>query len=182
MENALLYTFSTIAQALGGMFALLAAFVLYRFQSLGSMMDGDAKLLEDVYTGRGTEQDRHHELRGQGRYREVYDNIEALVATFPAGTRQRYGSHGKAPFDRLRRAVEIRENLQKWFILAAWLTGLTMIGSVALIPLAQVLRWRYVVAVIVLAGGVLAFAGCIWVYWRLIRAALSLVAAAHGEH
>jgi hypothetical protein len=38
MENALLYTFSTIAQALGGAFALLAAFVLYRFQSLDPMM------------------------------------------------------------------------------------------------------------------------------------------------
>jgi hypothetical protein len=30
MDNGLLYTYSTIAQALGGAFALLAAFVLYR--------------------------------------------------------------------------------------------------------------------------------------------------------
>jgi len=36
MENALLYTFSTIAQALGGSFPLVAAFVLYRFQLLVS--------------------------------------------------------------------------------------------------------------------------------------------------
>jgi hypothetical protein len=35
MESAILYTFSTIAQALGGTFALIAAFVLYRFQLLG---------------------------------------------------------------------------------------------------------------------------------------------------
>ena len=34
MENSILYTFSTIAQALGGAFALLSAFVLFRFQSL----------------------------------------------------------------------------------------------------------------------------------------------------
>jgi hypothetical protein len=34
MENSILYTFSTIAQVLGGASALLAAFVLFRFQSL----------------------------------------------------------------------------------------------------------------------------------------------------
>lgn len=38
MENSILYTFSTIAQALGGAFALLAAFVLFRFQSLDASM------------------------------------------------------------------------------------------------------------------------------------------------
>src|ERR1700722_19059024 len=38
MENSILYTFSTIAQALGGAFALLSAFVLFRFQSLDASM------------------------------------------------------------------------------------------------------------------------------------------------
>jgi hypothetical protein len=38
MENSILYTFSTLAQALGGAFALLSAFVLFRFQSLDASM------------------------------------------------------------------------------------------------------------------------------------------------
>src|ERR1700743_1059143 len=38
METSILYTFSTIAQALGGAFALLSAFVLFRFQSLDASM------------------------------------------------------------------------------------------------------------------------------------------------
>jgi hypothetical protein len=33
LENAVLYTFSTIPQTLGAAFAVLAAFVLYRFQA-----------------------------------------------------------------------------------------------------------------------------------------------------
>ena len=38
---ALVNTFSTIAQALGGAFALLSAFVLYRFTYLNSNLDWD---------------------------------------------------------------------------------------------------------------------------------------------
>lgn len=40
MEHALLYTFSTIAQALGGAFALLSAFMLYRLQSCKAASNG----------------------------------------------------------------------------------------------------------------------------------------------
>lgn len=39
MENALLYTFSTIAQTLGGLLALIGAFVLYRHQNLTSEIE-----------------------------------------------------------------------------------------------------------------------------------------------
>lgn len=39
MQNALLYTFSTIAQTLAGAIALLGAFVLYRLQSWDELID-----------------------------------------------------------------------------------------------------------------------------------------------
>lgn len=39
MENALYYTFSTIAQTLAGAIALLAAFALYRLQSLDNIIE-----------------------------------------------------------------------------------------------------------------------------------------------
>ena len=48
MENALLYTFTTIAQALGGTFALLAAFILYRFQTLNDLMALEAGELMQI--------------------------------------------------------------------------------------------------------------------------------------
>lgn len=43
MSNALYYTFSTIAQTLAGAMALLAAFLLYRLQTLNQGMYEDAE-------------------------------------------------------------------------------------------------------------------------------------------
>lgn len=60
MQNALLYTFSTIAQALGGAFALLAAFVLYRFQSLGPMMAHDSAQVRGELSRGGANFERYH--------------------------------------------------------------------------------------------------------------------------
>lgn len=45
METTLYYTFSTISQTLAGAVALLAGFVLYRFQALNAEMDTSAKLV-----------------------------------------------------------------------------------------------------------------------------------------
>jgi hypothetical protein len=177
VENALLYTFSTVAQALGGMFALLAAFVLYRSQSLESMMGSDSRLLMTMWaSSQSNEENLHHELAGQGRFREVYENIKAAVADLPVTHTpyQPYGSHGQEPFNRLGRMIEVQENLTRYFIRAAWLTGATILGSVAAIPFAQILRCHHIIAAEVLFVGIAAFAACIWSYWVVISAALGL--------
>jgi len=50
MENGLLYTFSTIAQALG-VRSLLAALVLYRLQALEAMMWSDSEDVVEIWAG-----------------------------------------------------------------------------------------------------------------------------------
>ena len=69
MENALLYTFSTIAQALGGAFALLAAFVLYRFQSIGPMMTHDSAQIRGDLSRGGAGFASYDSFLVQGKYR-----------------------------------------------------------------------------------------------------------------
>src|ERR1044072_8524572 len=50
MDNALYYTFSTIAQTFASAIALLAAFVLYRFQILSSALETHANDLRKQYS------------------------------------------------------------------------------------------------------------------------------------
>jgi hypothetical protein len=50
MDNAVYYTFSTIAQTLAGAIALLAAFGLYRFQILSKALETHAKDLREQYS------------------------------------------------------------------------------------------------------------------------------------
>ena len=47
MTNQLYYTFSTIAQTLAGAIALLAAFILYRLQTLNKDIEELSGCLED---------------------------------------------------------------------------------------------------------------------------------------
>ncbi|MDX6497014.1 MAG: hypothetical protein QOG23_274 [Blastocatellia bacterium] len=50
MDNAVYYTFSTIAQTLAGAIALLAAFGLYRFRILSTALETHAKDIREQYS------------------------------------------------------------------------------------------------------------------------------------
>lgn len=67
-ETALYYTFSTIAQTLAGLFALLAAFVLYRLSILNDEMGWNGAVLADEIKS-----DEARTLNGEGRYQELLD-------------------------------------------------------------------------------------------------------------
>jgi hypothetical protein len=49
-QNVFYYTFSTIAQTLAGAIALLAAFLLYRFQIMASALKDHAEFVRDSYS------------------------------------------------------------------------------------------------------------------------------------
>ena len=70
MENALFYTFSTIAQTLAAAIALLGAFVLFRLQTIGATLQELSILviqpyLPDSEVSRPVVQHRKHRARGQ---------------------------------------------------------------------------------------------------------------------
>ena len=59
MDNALFYTFSTIPQMAGAMFGILAAFVLYRFQSDANARPGDLQELWELLDNSGRPDGTH---------------------------------------------------------------------------------------------------------------------------
>jgi len=178
MENALLYTFSTIAQALGGAIALLSAFVLYRMQSLDPLMWQDSALLSHLASG----PEAHillEQRRAQGAWTDILKDAKKVAEdrthdNWPAP----YGPPGEAPFLRFAATIIRHQAISARFKTSAWVTGAVMLGSVALIPFAHslapycVLAW--IVAVPVGAGS---FGLCLWLYWRVISLALGFTQA-----
>ena len=171
MENGLLYTFSTIAQALGGAFALLSAFVLYRFQSLDRAMWEDSNQIRGEFS-RIAEGDLQwfDTLRVQGRYAELVEKIEAVVNQKGI---QSVFSVGQVEFYyRLQASVRLHGRLARAFKRSAWVTGAVMLGSVAVIPFAHLVYCLEVFSWTLLLVGVCGFAACLGMYWAVIEAAL----------
>jgi hypothetical protein len=79
MENSILYTFSTIAQALGGAFALLSAFVLFRFQSLDASMLNASVGLRCIWKSKA-DLESYDTLRGLSIWPSLNKAIEAQIA------------------------------------------------------------------------------------------------------
>src|SRR5579863_1558439 len=83
MENSILYTFSTITQALGGAFALLSAFVLFRFQSLDASMLSASSGLRSIWKNSG-DLESYDTLRGLAVWPSLNKAIEAQIARMTA--------------------------------------------------------------------------------------------------
>ena len=172
MENGLLYTFSTIAQALGGAFALLSAFALYKFQSLKEMMHRDADMISTIWIA-PQNGPIYRRMIANGDYEAVADLAEHQVNT-AVGT----SAEGTMPIiwgeccHRIRANSSIYRNVSSLFKRSAVTTGIVMIGSVAAIPLAYPIHCIMWLACTVLVIGVGGFALCLFQYWSLIKAAV----------
>ena len=172
MENGLLYTFSTIAQALGGAFALLSAFALYKFQSLKEMMHRDADMISTIWLA-PQNGPMYRRMIANGEYEAVADLAEHQVNT-AVGT----SAEGTQPIiwgeccQRIRANASIHRNVSSLFERSAVTTGIVMIGSVAAIPLAHPIHCVIWLAVVFLAAGIGGFAVCLFQYWALIKAAV----------
>lgn len=174
---ALLYTFSTIAQALGGMFALLAAFVLFRFQSLEAEMISDSDRLQNAIS---KDQLSHYsELRAERQRRAAWNMVKASADEAKARKEhQPYGATaGLEHYDRWKKNIARHERISRWLLAAAVLTGNVIVASVAMIPFAQLLRDHPVGAWTVLVIGVTSFAACVVLYWRVISTSLGIIRA-----
>jgi uncharacterized membrane protein len=164
MENALLYTFSTIAQTLGGAIALLSAFVLYRFQSLDASMAKEAQELRPEFQMAGGNAAEYDRIESAGDYKELLESIKNR------GER----SFSVPAFKRLKHGVISKRKVTDAFMAAVSFTGTTMMFSIIVLTITHILVARSIVSYFILAAGVILFGVCIWIYWLVISAALGI--------
>jgi hypothetical protein len=179
MENSILYTFSTIAQALGGAFALLSAFVLFRFQSLDASMLNSSRGLRSIWKT-PADLETYDTLRGLSVWPSLNKAIDAQIGRMAAAN-EKPTFEVMAAKTRLR-AGESKHLFLTWtFWVAVSLTFLVMTGSVAVIPFAHEIAATHSLTFIYTLNfsGVAAFALCMLSYVVVIYAAL---ASRYGKH
>jgi hypothetical protein len=168
MENALLYTFSTIAQALGGAFALLAAFALYRFQSLGPMMSLDSTQIRGELSRGGANFERYDTFLVQGKYAQLVNEIDAIRKL----TQPKISASVEDFILRMKGNAHLQTVLAKAFRRAAYTTGAVMFYSVAAIPFAHIVACVDVLSWLLLIMGVGGFLACLHMFWAVIETAV----------
>ena len=167
MEYAVLYTFSTIPQTLGAAFAVLAAFVIYRFQDDPAVTSAIDELLQ-MFTG--PDQSRLSQaLRDDGLKRllaEMDQLFDTNKATQPTPGHQ----HNVLTWLRvIADQPDIKGPLKRAFI---WTAAVIVVSVIALCfekPLAACTAC----AVAALCLGVAGLARCMWLYWKLIEPLIS---------
>ena len=159
MDTALYYTFSTIAQALAGAIAFLAAVVLFKLQGIDSELKELADVIEDAF-GVGNELISEHYT--QGHWDEMLSAIPA--GAFNDDIRRRVAC------SRVRALLQAREKLVAALKLSVPLTLGVIIAAVIVLPFAPRLNESVCLSLLFLGAGVAAFTGCIVSYWRVITA------------
>ena len=168
MENALLYSLSTVAQALAGTLALLAAFALYKMQSFETeLRDNSVSAIQPFGTDSDLLADAAH-----GRYAELLTSIECHLTG--AGSRPKHGYNPwqAALVERMKFIVCRKAELSIALWRSVVITLATMSGAV--IALTMVPQIKEVPA---LGGAVLAVAACFFLvcvgtYVPLLRSLL----------
>ena len=159
MSNALYYTFSTIAQTLAGAMALLAAFLLYRLQTLNQSIEKDAERISIAlapYHGRA-----HEMLRGR-EYNELLKAAEYI----PQGQ-----ARPEAESARLSTLLRTKQNLLRRFKIALYLTASLITLSIAVLVATPYLSTFQLAVYTVFASGLIGFVACIVSYISVLRAA-----------
>ena len=175
MDNGLLYAYSTIAQALGGAFALLAAFVLFRLQSLAPVMWEDSNRFRNEFVRAAmtvlamVDFQWYDTLRVQGKYVELLARIAPVVNK--AGIQNVFPGEGDF-YLRFQENIRLEEKIIRAFLTATLFTGATMFGSVAVIPFVHRFSSCESLAMTVAILGVVAFGLTLWRYWKVMAVTL----------
>jgi hypothetical protein len=158
MANAFFYTFSTIAQTLAAAIALLAAFLLYRFQGLNHEIDDNSMRLSlPLASVVGQKADFMHR---RGQYRELL--ALAAETQFPVTTYQAKDERARLPV-----LLDLKDSLLCRFHVALYLTvGLITVSILALILTPSLADTS--VAILILAVALVWFIGCMISYVNLL--------------
>jgi hypothetical protein len=175
VEYALLYTFSTIPQTLAAALGVLAAFVLYRLQSDSQTLWDDAHALINQFgphePTRIYQADRTlGELLGSQQYEKLLAEFEDRWQT-PRHALPETSMH-RVIYRKLKANLEARRRILATLKVAFWVTAAIIVASLVLLCVANRVSQDVDVARGVLFAGVASTALCLWLYWRLVRAAL----------
>lgn len=164
MENALFYTFSTIAQTLAASIALLGAFALYRLQTIGVALQELSTFIIQPYLP----DDTASRLCGQEMYAELNEYLGSVVPKngLPLYAYQEAQHQTFARY--LKSSKSIRFRL-KWALAT---TLLVIVASVAVLVFTPAITCNPVATKAVFAVGLLALVGCLWLHAAFVVNAL----------
>ena len=162
-SNALYYTFSTIAQTLGGAIALLGALVFYRLQPLNASIA--AFVTQQILPHSGQ---MHHELEEL----HVRGDYESFVQTLGPSPTLSQSEHLRLPFARLDALVRAKSSLVSGFRRSLGLTVGTCIFSVTSLAAVPHVSPNVCLATALLVLGIFLFVGCLFTYMLLLRSDL----------
>jgi hypothetical protein len=174
LETAYYYLYSTIAQTLGGGLALLAAFVIFRMQSLEKSLAADTGSLTVLFEGDPIEIKRFNELRAEENYEEIVRLIQIDSEQPGFGDRAwplriEFG----ALRARLRAHSLTRGKIRRSFARALWLSLIaiaTSVVAILLVPLLASNAFGFFLAV----GLTVEFLVCAASYWFVLRRGFKL--------
>ena len=169
MENALYYTFSTIAQTLAGAIALLAAFVLYRLQILATALDKHANLIRQQYY-----EDFDKAWMNSFIVKEQYQKVLDHTGKYPIdiATDEQH-SYVKDSLDQIEYFLAFKRSLLRYFYVSLNLTVGLIISSVLLLSLTPSVNVHTNLRAWLLGIGILWLVACLGSYIQLLRKSLS---------
>jgi hypothetical protein len=168
MASALYYTLSTIAQTLAAALALLAAFVLFLFQSYHGPM---RERMMELFNQSGMFSKEADRARLED-YRKA-EHFAAFAQMFgDARWNAKELERIKSPLFILKLYLAVRNRATHRFKWAAICCSILIVLSVAAIPLTPWLSPRAGLAGTTLVVGVLGFAFCIFLCYRVVELAL----------
>jgi hypothetical protein len=161
MENALFYTFSTIAQTLAAAIALLGAFALYRLQTIRAVLDDLAGTAMQPYLPDETAR----KLQAEGAYIALLDH---LSNTQPRNPKEANEPRQVATRNTLRAHVETMSFIRRSLTWALGLTGAAIVGAVTVLAFTPRIAVQPTITCAVFVVGIALFATCIVLYAMLV--------------
>ena len=166
MENALLYTFSTIPQTLGAAFAVLAAFVLYRFQAGSAALSELTRQAIEQLPGEPT-REKAYAMLSEGKQSEFLQLVKSLKPPPTPGWQTVVLRNFLDAAEALKNA---QEALRTAFLFTS---GLILYSVITLCLDPQIARLPDTVAEMLLSLGALGVLVCLILYWGLLNRLMS---------
>ena len=157
MENALYYTFSTIAQALAAAIALLGAFTLYRLQLLQASMLEAATILRTHTSANRAAIDAAYIVAD---YNRVFELVRAADAKSQL-------TEIRAGLEKFSRLLGEKRSVLRTFQVGLVASVLVILGSVIVLSFAPLIV-RSGFGALFLAAGCVSLGVCLGLYGRLL--------------
>ena len=165
MENALYYTFSTIAQALAAAFALLGAFVLVRLQQVTATLSASSAIVIRPYLPN----EEARRLLASAQFHELVTFLSTQEHKRPHAI----GTHTyTAASDALAKSLALRKSMLSQLLRAMIVTAFVITSAVVVLAITPIIALSVASAWVMLAAGISGLVASLYFYGRLIWAAI----------